>query len=95
MNVAALIIMALCLVIAAALVPVAGRVGYNRGLGDGQLFEADRQARKRLEAPPVPYECPHLWEPWGKAKWRMTAEGWARIQRRSCGQCGEEQERIV
>lgn len=92
------LLLALCVV--AALVPVAAHVAYRRGVVDGRILQADVEDRKRLQAPPAPYVCPHVWEPWSKPKWVITPggnplSGWGRMQRRQCGPCGEEQERIV
>lgn len=83
----------------AVLVPLVGQVKYNRGYLAG--MEARKAALPAL--PPVrPYECPHVWEPWSKARWTirpggsaLSVSGWSRIQRRKCEGCCEEEERVV
>lgn len=93
----AIVFMGLALVFSAVMLPVISTMKYNHG------FLAGLEARKAAlppSMPALPYECPHLWEPWSKAKWvyefrSSPFTGWNRKQRRACGQCGEEEERIV
>jgi hypothetical protein len=86
--------MGLAIVFLAVMIPLVGKIKYNHGFLAGM-------ERKAIHPPPAgPYVCPHVWEPWSKARWTITpggtpVSGWGRMQRRVCGQCGEEQERTV
>lgn len=88
MATAAAVIAILALILAVTGL-IVGFNAYRRGVEAGRAQERDRLAIE----PPKPYVCPHPWEPWGKAKWNFSTEGWIRVQRRVCGLCGEEQER--